>query len=157
MIQHYVHYFHPKYKNQRDARSCVVVNCVYLPKVYIPHYYHSVIGILKNSNITAKIIKTEGMVKKKIAFMKYIKIQSCHIGIIFEPKHLIWQRQKCVHIHSHIMHHHTGNLYCDVVPNVHVLIFLTKKHMINIPTLDLEFVFTFIIYLHIVQHMEDFR
>ena len=26
-----------------------------------------------------------------------------------------------------IMHYHTGNVYFDVVPNAHVLIFLTKK------------------------------
>ena len=28
-------------------RLCVVVNVVYMPKVYIPHYYHGVIGIKK--------------------------------------------------------------------------------------------------------------
>ena len=67
------------------------------------------------------------------------------MGIIFISKHLIWQRQKCVNIHSHIMHYHTRNVYFDVVPNVHVLILLTKKQMINVPTLVLQFDFTFII------------
>ena len=35
-------------KNHQYTRLCVVVNAVYLPIVYIPHYYHGVIGILKN-------------------------------------------------------------------------------------------------------------
>ena len=29
-------------KSQHNTRSYVVVNVVYLPKVYIPHYYHGV-------------------------------------------------------------------------------------------------------------------
>ena len=32
-------------KNRQDARSCVVVNVAYLPKVYILHYFHVVIVI----------------------------------------------------------------------------------------------------------------
>ena len=36
--------------------------------------------------------------------MKHIKIRSCHMGFIFTPKHMIWQRQQCVRIHSQIMH-----------------------------------------------------
>ena len=32
-------------KGYHDTTSCVVVNVVYPPKVYIPHYYHGVIGI----------------------------------------------------------------------------------------------------------------
>ena len=37
------------------------------------------------------------------------------------------------------------SLYFNVMPTIHVLILLTKKHMINIPTLVLKFDFTFII------------
>ena len=38
----------PKLKKiHKGTRSCVVVNVLYLPKVYIHHYYHDVIGILK--------------------------------------------------------------------------------------------------------------
>ena len=44
-------------KFQQDTRSCVFVNVVYLPKVYIRYYYHGVIGILKNSKIKAKMLK----------------------------------------------------------------------------------------------------
>ena len=29
----------------QDTRLCMVVNVVYIPKLYIPHYYHGVIGI----------------------------------------------------------------------------------------------------------------
>ena len=43
------------------------------------------------------------------------------------PSRLIWQRQKCAHILSLIIHSHTGNVYCGVVMNVHISIFLTKK------------------------------
>ena len=67
------------------------------------------------------------------------------MGVIFMTNHLIWQGQQCMRIHSHIMHYHIGNVYYDVVPNVQALIFLTKKQMINIPTLVLQLYFTFII------------
>ena len=65
----------------------------------------------KNSRISAKMHKTEGPGKKKIASIKLIKIQSCHMGVIFMPKHMTWQRQQCVHTHSQIMRYHTGNVY----------------------------------------------
>ena len=67
------------------------------------------------------------------------------MGTIFMPKHMMWKRKKYVHIHSQIIHYHTVNVYCVVVPNVHVLIFPTKKHMINIPKQLLQLVFIFII------------
>ena len=49
----------------------MVVNIAYIPKVYIPHYYHGVISNFKNSKIKAKIIKTEGLVKNKISYMRF--------------------------------------------------------------------------------------
>ena len=141
MILHYVHYCHPNLKIfDQYPRLCVVANVVYLPKVYIHHYHHGAIGIEKNSRIKSKMIKTEGLVKKKIAYTKQIKIRSCHMGFIFTPNNLIWQRKQCVHIHSQIMNYHTGKVSCDVVPNVQALIFLMKKQMINIPTLVHQFV-----------------
>ena len=91
------------------------------------------------------MLKPEGLGEKKIAYMKHIKIQSCHMGVIFTPKHMTWQSQKCVHTHSNIMPYHTGNVYCDVVPNFQALIFLTRKQMISIPTPVLQLLFTFII------------
>ena len=102
-------------------------------------------SLLKNSSISSKIIKTEGLGEKKIAYMKHIKIQSCNMGVIFTPKHMTWQRKKCVHNHSQIMRYHTGNVYWVVVPNVQALIFLTRKQMIIIPTPVLQLVFTIII------------
>ena len=68
------------------------------------------------------MLKTEGLGKNKIAYMKLIKIQSCHMGALFNPKHMIRQREKCVQTHSQIMRYHTGNMYCDVVTNVLELI-----------------------------------
>ena len=91
------------------------------------------------------MLKIEGLGGKQIAYMKYIKVQSSHMGVIFRPKHMTWQRQQCVHTHSLIMRYHTGNVYCDVVPNFQALIFLIRKEMISIPTPVLKFIFTFII------------
>ena len=68
--------------------------------------------------IKSKMLKKEGLGKNKTAYMKHIKIRSYHIGVIFTPNNLIWQRIQCVHIHSQIMHYHTVNFYCNVVPNV---------------------------------------
>ena len=150
VILNYVHYFNPNLKKcHQDTRSCVVANVAYLPKVCINHYLHGVIVILKKSRISAKMLKTEDLGKKQTAFMKLIKIQSCHMGFIFTPKTMAWKRQKCVHTHILIMRYHTGNVYWDVVPNVLALIFLTRKQMISIPTPVLQFFFH--IY-HLISH-----
>ena len=46
VILHYVHYWHPNLKKgHQDTKSCVVLSVVYLPKVYIHHYYHVVIVV----------------------------------------------------------------------------------------------------------------
>ena len=45
---HYVHYCRPdQNKDHHDTRLCVVVNVVYIPKVYIPNYYRGVIDFFK--------------------------------------------------------------------------------------------------------------
>ena len=64
------------------------------------------------------MIKTEGLGENKIAYMKHIKTQSFHMGVIFMLMHLIWKRQKYLRIHIHITRYHIGNVYCDVVPNL---------------------------------------
>ena len=56
--------------------------------------------------------------------MKHRKIHSCHMGIIFSKKYMIWKSKKCVHTHSQIMCDHTGNVYCD---------FFSKCPSINLP------------------------
>ena len=98
-------------KNHQETRLCVVANVAYLPKVCINNYYHGVIVILKNSSISAKMLKTEGLGKNQIAPMKLKKIKSCHMGFIFTPNNMTWQRKQCVLTHSMIMRYHTGNLY----------------------------------------------
>ena len=119
VILHYVHYCHSNLKKCRqDKRSCVVVNAAYIPKLYIHHCCCGEIFILKNSRISAKMIKTEGLGENKVAYMKHIKIQSFHMGVIFAPNSITWQRQQYVHTHSQIMRYHTGNVYCNVVPNI---------------------------------------
>ena len=47
------------------------------------------------------------------------------------PKHLICQMQQYALILILIIHLHTGNVYCGAVPNILVLIFLTKKKIKN--------------------------
>ena len=74
VIQNYVHYFYPNLKKCRqDTRSCVVANVAYLPEVYIHHYCHGDTVVLKNSRISAKILKTEGLGKKKICIYETYK------------------------------------------------------------------------------------
>ena len=90
-------------KCHQDTRSCKVVSVVYLPKVCIPNYYHGLIIIKKIQGSQPKFSKQKVWGKIKFAYMKYIKIQSCHMGVIFMPNHMIWKRQQCVHIHSKIM------------------------------------------------------
>ena len=70
---------------------------------------------LKNKISNRKFSKQKVWGKKKIAYIKHIKIRSCHMGVIFIPKHLICQRKPCMNIHSHIMHHHTVNVSYGVV------------------------------------------
>ena len=51
------------------------------------------------------------------------------MGVIFMPNNLILQRLQFAHILSLIMHFKTGHVYCGVVLNVHISIFLTKKQI----------------------------
>ena len=44
-------------KFHQDTRLCVVANIAYLKKVYIHHYYHGMIVILKDLIISDKILK----------------------------------------------------------------------------------------------------
>ena len=158
VILHYVHCCHHiKNKCQHDTRSCVVVNVAFLLKVYICHCYHGVIYIWKNSTIKTKILKTEGLVKNHITYIKHVKIQCCHMDVIFRPKIMIWNNLQCVHILSLIMHCHTGNLYCDGVLTVHVSIFLTKKQIIIIQIQHPKLGFTFITSLHVLLLMVEFH
>ena len=84
-------------------RSYVVANVAYLPKLCIHNYYFGVIVIKKSSRISEKMLKTEGLRGNQIAYMKHIKMYSCHMGVIFTPKHMKWQSQQCVHTNSKIM------------------------------------------------------
>ena len=123
----------------------MVTNVAYLKKVCIHHYYHDVIDILKTQGSQPKFSKQKVWGKSKFTYMNIIKIKSCHMGVIFTPNDMKWQRQQCVHTHSQTMRYDTRILYCDVVPNVKALILLTRKQIIIIPTPVLQLVFTFII------------
>ena len=144
-------------KCQYDSRSCVVVNIEFMLKLYICHCYPGVMGIWKNSNTKSKMLKIQGLVKKKITYMKQIKIQWFHMDVIFMPKHLIWRRIQGVYIPSLIMHSHTGNVYCGVVLTVNISIFLTKKQITSFKKQHPQFGFTFITSLHVVLLMVEFH
>ena len=48
----------PKFKKcHQDARSCMVFSVVYMPKVYITHYYNGVINIEKTQGTKPKCSK----------------------------------------------------------------------------------------------------
>ena len=111
VIIHYVHYCNPNLKTcHHDTRLCVVVNVVYKKKYT---FLNTIMAwlVFKNWNIKAKIPKAEGLGEKTIAYMKHIKVHSCHMGVISMSKHLIWKSQQCVIIHSQIIHYNTGNVY----------------------------------------------
>ena len=113
----------PKYKIMCGCECCIYAKSIHSSLLSCRDRY------LENSNIESKILKEEVLVKKHIAYTKHIKILWCHMGVIFMPKHLIWKRLQCAHIHSLVSHFHTGNVYCGVVLTFHVSIFLTKKHI----------------------------
>ena len=149
VILHYGHFCHPNLKMSSIYKVMCGCNVAYLKK------FTFIITIIAWPLFT-KIIKAESLEKKQIAHMKHIKIQSCHMGVIFTLNHMTWQRQQCVHNQSQIMRYHIRNLYCGVVPKFQALIFLTRKQMISIPTPVLQLIFTFIIWLHFVKNMAGF-
>ena len=63
-------------------------------------------------------------------------------------KRMIWKR---------LMHFHTGNAHFGAVPNVHVSIFLTKKHIISIHKQHPQYGFMFITSLDVVLLMVEFH
>ena len=65
------------------------------------------------------------------------------MGVIFIPNNLIWKIQQCALIHILIMHFHTGNVYCNAVPIVLVLIFLTNKQLKKMNKQQPQLGFTF--------------
>ena len=128
VIQPWVYCFHHNFKKCLHVTIlCVVVNVEFLLQGYIHHCYPGVIGIWKNSRIKVKILKTEGLARKHIMYIQHIKIQWCHMGVIFMPNNLIWKMQQYALILILIMHLHTGNFYRGAVTNVHISIFLTNK------------------------------
>ena len=139
------------YKNMCGCECCIYAKSINSSLLYWRDRY------LKKSNIKAEILKEEGLVKNNITYMTHIKIQWCHMGIIFMPKHLIWKMLQCAHILSLIMHFHTGNVYCGVALNVHISIFLTKKKIKNANEQHPQYSFTFITSLDVLLLMVEFH
>ena len=80
-----------------------------------------------------------------------------HIYAKFMPKHLIWKMQQCALIHILIMHFHIRNVYCNAVPTVLVLIFLTNKKNKKMKKQHPQLGFTFITSLDVVLLMVEFH
>ena len=141
VIIHYIHYCHPN-KNVINIQGHLWLWMLYIYQDYT--FLMTIIARLsfKKINDQRKMLKTEGLVKKKIAYMKHIKIRSCNMGVIFMPKHLIRKKSTiCEYPQSdHVLK--CVMRYCS---KVQAFIFLTKKQMIIIPTLVHQLVFTFII------------
>ena len=91
VIPHYGQLFHPNLRIFINGTGlCVVVNAVYLPKVFIYHYYHDMIFIWGRSTIQVKMHKTEGLVKNIISYLRNIKNLWCHMGVIYMQQNLTW-------------------------------------------------------------------
>ena len=158
VILHFVHCCHfNSNKCPHNTRSCVVVNVEFMLKVYIHYCYPGVIGIWKNWKIKSKMLKAEGLVKNHTIYMKHIKTQWWHMGVILMPNRLIRKRKQCAHILSLIMHFHTVNVYYGAVPNLDVSIFLTKKQIISIHKQHPQYGFKFITSLDVVLLMVEFH
>ena len=154
VIPKYVHYCQPNYKNVIKIQSYVWLQMLHIYQNYTFVVTVMASSLLKKLKNLSQNSQNRRSGEHKMAYMKHIKIQSCHMGVISTPNHITWQMQQCVHTHSQIMRYHTGNLYCSVVPNVQSIIFLTRKHIISIPNPVLQFVFIFIIRLHVVKNIE---
>ena len=120
-------------------RLCVA----FLIKVYIHSCFPVMIGIWKTQRSNPKFSKQKVWWKTHHIYETYKK-QSCHMYVIFIPKHLIWHKLQCAYILILIIHFHTWNVYLGAVTIVHVSIFLTKKHIIRIQTQHPQYGFTFI-------------
>ena len=149
----------PPHLKQMSARCKIMCGCecCISAKAYILHCYHGVIGIWNDSRLKAKILKAEGLVRKHITYIKHIKIQWCHMEIIFMPKHQIWQILQCAHILSMSMQWHTGNVYCGDALNVLLSIFLTKKQLKDMTKKHPQLGFTFTTSLDVVLLMVEFH
>ena len=71
-----LHWMLPPELKQMSSQYKVMCccECSIYEKLYIRHCYPGVIGIWKNLNIKANILKAEGLVKNHITYMKQINI-----------------------------------------------------------------------------------
>ena len=79
------------------------------------------------------------------------------MGVIFMPKHLMWQMLQCALIFITIIHFQTGNVYFGALLNVRISIFLTKRQIKNMRKQHPQLGFTFIASLDVVLLMVEFR
>ena len=122
----------------------MVVNVAYLPKLCILHYYHGVIVIKKNSRISSKILKTEGLGKKKIficeTYKNKVMPHGCHIYAkaydmtkatmcAYPQSDHVLPHWKCVMIccakcpSINIPDQETYDQYSDTIPSIHFHIY----------------------------------
>ena len=152
-----IHIIFPPQLKKMSAQYKVMYSCECCISVKSMHSYllswwdH----YLKNSKNKAKIHNTEGL--DKLTIISLIHIKTLWWLMVFKDikQHLIWTWQQCVHIHHHIIHYHTVNGCCVLVPITHVLTSQSKNHISTIKAHVLQYFFIFITSLHGIQCMED--
>ena len=107
VILHYVHYCHPNLKNVVKIQGHVWLGMLNIWKNYTFIITVKVRSLFKKLKDLSQNAQNIWLRKSKFAYVKLIKIHSCHMGVIITPNQMTWQRQQCVHIHSQIMCYHT--------------------------------------------------
>ena len=133
------------------CECCIYAKSIHSPSIYSRDRY------LKKLKYQSQNAQSRRSGEKSHHIYKHIKIQSCHMDVIFIQKQLIWHKLQCAHILSLIMHFHTINVYCGAVKNVHVSIFLTNTQIISVQKRHPQLGFTFITSLDLVLLMVEFH
>ena len=83
MIQPYVIIFHPNSKHLPcNTKSCVGVSVAYLPKSYIPNYYHGV-GVFEKLKYQSCDAQNRSSSEMSNSLFETYNIISCHMVIIY--------------------------------------------------------------------------
>ena len=103
VILHCVHYCHPNLKNVVKIQGHLWLQMLHICQIY-KFLITFIVRLLlkKNSNISAKMIKTEGLGEDKIAYMKHIKYIDATWASYLRQR--IWHG-KCNNVSMHTLLH----------------------------------------------------
>ena len=98
----------------------MVVSVVYLPRVYITHYYHGVIVIKKNSRIKPKCSKQKVWEKPNRIYETYKNTVITHGRHIYPKEYDMARATMCAYLHSdNVLPHWKCALRCSAkCPNI---------------------------------------